>query len=508
MSPSVEPFNEAKYKALMDGLECNEVLLSNTRVENPVFRFDAEYFNKEVLSLVTRIKTKTNRLISSSFIVSKLAGFEFTEYFTPKNMSSNDCYIALTSKNVHQNQLDLSEFITIDRRVADVFLKRSSLKKNDVVLSYTGEYRRALTLFDGGYQLGPNVCRLTPIDRIINPHYLSVFLNSAVGQKILDREKTLSAQPTVAMSRIRAIRVPVFSKLQIEIEKLITISNTAQGKAGKLVGEAVEVLDRELDIESVQTSTISIKTLKDSFEVTGRLDAEYYQPKYDALFKALAKISTKILGGKNGIVDMMKSIEPGSEAYVDEGIPFIRVSDMSKYEITEAEIKLDPKVIPSPEKLFPKKDTILFSKDGSVGIAYKVEDDMSVITSGALLHLTVRDTSEVLPDYLTLVLNSPVVQLQAERDSNGAIIQHWKPSEIENVVIPVLDMEIQKEISAKVQESFALRRKSKQLLDYAKQAVEMAIEQGEDVAIEWLKEKVGYRASYKLIDERFGEVMK
>ena len=137
-----------------------------------------------------------------------------------------------------------------------------------------------------------------------------------------------------------------------------------------------------------------------------------------------------------------------------------------------------------------QKDTILLSKDGSVGIAYKVETPMSVITSGALLHLNIRDKSEVLPDYLTLVLNSPIVQLQAERDSNGAIIQHWKPSEIENVIIPVLDMGIQKGIAAKVQESFALRKQSKQLLEYAKQAVEMAIEQGEGVALKWLKDKI------------------
>ena len=489
MSPSVEPFDEAKYKALMDGLECNEVLLSDTKLENPVFRFDAEYFNKEVLSLVKRIKTKANRLISSSFNVSKLAGFEFTEYFTPQNMSSNDFYIALTSKNIQQNRLDLDDYITIDKRIADTYLKRSSLKKNDVVLSYTGEYRRALTLFEDGYQLGPNVCRLTAIDEKINANYLSVFFNSTVGQKILDREKTLSAQPTVAMSRIRAIRVPLFEKLQIEIEKYVTISNAMQVEAKELFSDASQVLVKIFDISSIPTIGGSIKSINDSFKSTGRLDAEYYQPKYDALFKILAKISTKKLGGENGIVDMMKSIEPGSEAYVDEGIPFIRVSNMSKYEITEPEIKLDSKVIPSPEKLFPKKDTILFSKDGSVGIAYKVEDDMSVITSGALLHLTVRDTSEVLPDYLTLVLNSPVVQLQAERDSNGAIIQHWKPSEIENVVIPILDMETQKKIAAKVQESFALRRKSKQLLEYAKKAVEMAIEQGEDVALEWLKDK-------------------
>lgn len=123
--------------------------------------------------------------------------------------------------------------------------------------------------------------------------------------------------------------------------------------------------------------------------------------------------------------------------------------------------------------------------------AYKLERDEDIVTSGALLHLTVRNTSEILPDYLTLVLNSTAVQMQAERDSNGAVIQHWKPSEIENVIVPVLDIDKQKELSEMVQKSFALRHQSKQLLEYAKQAVEMAIEQGEDTALAWLKERTG-----------------
>lgn len=239
------------------------------------------------------------------------------------------------------------------------------------------------------------------------------------------------------------------------------------------------------------TSTHSIKSINESFVRSGRLDAEYYQSKYDVLFNSLAAFTTKKLGGENGIVEYMKSIEPGSDAYVEEGIPFIRVSDMSKFGVSEPEIKLRGDIVPNPEVLFPQKDTILLSKDGSVGIAYKVESTIPVITSGALLHLSIRNKEEVLPDYLTLVLNSPIVQLQAERDSNGAIIQHWKPSEIENVIIPVLDMSIQKEIATQVQESFALRKQSKQLLEYAKQAVEIAIEQGEDAALEWLKDKVG-----------------
>ena len=53
----------------------------------------------------------------------------------------------------------------------------------------------------------------------------------------------------------------------------------------------------------------------------------------------------------------------------------------------------------------PKKDTILLSKDGTVGIAYKMNKDEDIITSSAILHLDVKD-EKVLPDYLTLVLNS------------------------------------------------------------------------------------------------------
>ena len=115
-----------------------------------------------------------------------------------------------------------------------------------------------------------------------------------------------------------------------------------------------------------------------------------------------------------------------------------------------------------------------------------MEEDIQVITSGALLHLTVKDTNQILPDYLTLVINSQIVQLQAERDCNGAIIQHWKPSDIEKVLIPIVDMDKQKDISDKVQESFRLRKEAKRLLDNAIRAVEMAIETDEETALIWL----------------------
>ena len=90
---------------------------------------------------------------------------------------------------------------------------------------------------------------------------------------------------------------------------------------------------------------------------------------------------------------------------------------------------------------------------------------------------------------MTLVLNSIVVKMQAERDAGGSVIQHWKPSEIEKVIIPILDNEVQVQITEKVQESFALRRESARLLELAITAVEVAIEQGEDKAMELLTNK-------------------
>lgn len=85
---------------------------------------------------------------------------------------------------------------------------------------------------------------------------------------------------------------------------------------------------------------------------------------------------------------------------------------------------------------------------------------------------------EILPQVLSLILNSIVVKLQAERDAGGSIIAHWKISEIENVLIPLFDFKLQEQIALKIQKSFTLRTKSKDLLQNAKIKLENAIEKG------------------------------
>ena len=105
------------------------------------------------------------------------------------------------------------------------------------------------------------------------------------------------------------------------------------------------------------------------------------------------------------------------------------------------------------------------------------------------MHLTIKKDN-LLPEYLTLVLNSLIVQLQAQRDAGGSIIQHWKPSEIQEVLIPIIDISIQNQIEEKIKKSFELKEDSKQLLDLAKKAVEIAIEKDENEAIKIINEEI------------------
>jgi type I restriction enzyme M protein len=324
-------------------------------------------------------------------------------------------------------------------------------------------------------------------EKTISPAYLHIYLASNYGQFQVRRNIRGGGQTGLILPDFKDLIIIRFSK---NFEKAITDISLQAHKyivdSQNIYKTAEALLLSELGLKDWKPTeeTESVKSFSESYGQSGRLDAEYYQPKYDELLNHISKYPTKKL---NTIVNIKKSIEPGSDAYLDNGIPFIRVANLSKYGLTEPEIHLDRKFYELMD-LKPKKDTILLSKDGSVGIAYKLEKDLDAITSGAILHLTIKD-EDFLPDYLTLVLNSIIVWFQAERDAGGSIIQHWKPSEIEEVIIPKIDKTIQQNITDKIQQSFALKAQSRLLLDLAKRGVEMAIERGEDEAREWMEKK-------------------
>ena len=473
----------------MDGHEMIEV--SYKKLEDIIdYRIEAEYFSKKFIKneqLLSRIRCKKFNTIANAVNGRAYSSEAFSQ--------DGDLYISkigdVTNKRGVENwdKLSLQEFEN---------KKGEFLTEGDILMTLTGDPPdvgkvNLISIEEKECTWNQRVAKITTLtDDYCSNYALYAVLSSELCRVQMERFAKGIRQRNLGNDCFSFVNIPIVSD---KLQKLLDLGISKhmhllqEAKTIYLNAEAELESYIKLDIYGNNNQPIAIKNFKESFAKTDRFDAEYYLPKYDKLFDLLNKVKTKSLGGENGITIIRKSIEPGSDAYSDEGIPYIRVSDITKYGITLPEKNLSLDTVENLEELYLKKDTILLSKDGSVGIAYKVDADLQMVTSGALLHLVVKDTNDVLPDYLTLVLNSYIVQLQAERDTNGAIIQHWKPSEIEKVLIPILDMSIQKKLAEKVQKSFQLRKNAQNLLDIAVKAVEIAVEQNEAVAIEWLKKK-------------------
>ena len=320
--------------------------------------------------------------------------------------------------------------------------------------------------------------------------FVFCYLNREAIRKIAaDNMVGTSGRQRVPTSFYEKLLIPIFPmSFQLEIQKLVKDSHKALESGKALYKEAENLLYESLGLDSKnplqsilnnqnQIPNYTIATLKESFLKTGRLDAEYYQGKYEKNEEVIKSFQHKPL---KSIVEIHKSIEPGSSFYRENGLPFVRIGNFDKFGISQSDVFLDSKDFAEGmlEDLYPRKDDILLSKDGSIGIAYVVENDLECVLSGAILRLKIKDKNSIKPQYLSLVLNSIITQLQAQRDCGGSIISHWRIEEIQNLVIPLLDSTIQEKIEVKVMQSFKLRRESKALLEQAKQKVESAIESG------------------------------
>lgn len=467
---------------MINGLDCREITLKKALL-NKDKRIDSQFWTTHIPKNSNYRYAKIGDVILSS------------QYGMSIEMNTDKIGYPIFRMNELHNMLtdlEVKKYVDVSSSEYEAF----TLQDKDVLFNRTNSYEwvgRTGIFYkndDTPFTYASYLVKFVSNSDVILPEYLTAFLNTGIGVRAIKARARQSVNQTnVNPKEVKEIEIPLLSMtFQKVIEKLFLIANKKRLASLSLYRQANDTFYRILKITSFESQkSNSEKSFSNSFKRSGRLDAEYYHPKYDILFETLSKHKTMLLGGENGLVTIKKSIEPGSEAYQEEGVPFIRVSDIDKFEISDPPIKISKDVVANIKNLYPKKDTILFSKDGSIGIAYKLENDMEVVTSSALLHLTVKNSEVILPNYLTIVLNSPLVQLQAERDCNGAIIQHWKLSDIEKVLIPVLDMSIQKEIADKIQESFRLRDESKRLLDIAVKVVETAIETDEKTALLWLE---------------------
>ncbi len=431
-------------------------------------RIESEYYNKP--SLIDKNFIKGNTII------------DHIQYGTSEELNEEFNGFPI----LRLNEFD-GFFLDIPRKYCnkiskDVF-NNLLLKKGDVLVCRTNGNpklvgKSAIVMEDINIAFASYLFRIKTKISSITPITLSVYLNSKIGRREIERNLMVSNQSNFSPATLRDIKIPIFPQ---EFQKLMDDIVTAAYHNHK---------DSKLQYSQAETLLLEELGLKDfnlihepCYEVNyydsitaNRIDAEYYQPKYEKAIKMITGYPFKPLGD---LFRLVKGIEPGSSFYSEEGKTFIRVSNLNKFEINNNNQQYLSEDTYNALKPYyqPFKGEILLSKDATPGIAYHLKEEIEGIISGGILRL--QPLSEIKKEYICLVINSLVGQSQIERDSGGSVIYHWKPAQVKKTLIPILPDTIQEKIESLCIESFSARRRAKALLEEAKKKVEEMIEKGQ-----------------------------
>lgn len=137
------------------------------------------------------------------------------------------------------------------------------------------------------------------------------------------------------------------------------------------------------------------------------------------------------------------------------------------------------------EELFPTNDVIVSSIEGSLDSCALIPKDYngSLCSTG----FYVIRSSFFNPETLLVLFKSKPIQMLMKKGCSGTILTAISKNELEKIPLPLITEDVQEQIAQKVQQSFYLRNESKRLLNVSKTAVEIAINEGEDAAMEYLK---------------------
>lgn len=152
---------------------------------------------------------KWNR-IDYLFFVTKLAGFEYTNYFTKSMISPNNEVPIVRAQNVRMNKFIENTKECISLKLSEA-LQRSALDKDCLLMTFIGAGIGDTCIYKAykRQHLAPNVAKIVPYALEIDLKYCLYWLISPVGQQCVSNIKKMTAQPSLSMETIRSILIAI-----------------------------------------------------------------------------------------------------------------------------------------------------------------------------------------------------------------------------------------------------------------------------------------------------------
>lgn len=437
--------------------------------------------------------------VGNIFFVTKLAGFEYTKFFTKEALSASNPIPIVRAQNVCMGLFKENKNEAISEMLSSQ-LERSALNKKCLLMTFIGAGIGDICIFPAERKnhLAPNVAKIEPFDDSISLDYAVFALMSPCGQRGVNAIKKSTAQPSLSMETIRKLLIPIpslreqrcislklsevlplvekYSKVQeeqnqlnVEIQYLFKKSILQEAIQGKLVpqkaaeGTAQDLLEqiRQEKQKLVKEGKLKKSVLTDSVIFKGG-DNKYWEKKGKIEKDITDEIPFEIPDTwawvrLSNITDIIGGYAFQSSSLKEEqGKRVIRISDISEQGFVNTKIvRYNGTPISDMYKL-QKFDIIMAMTGGTVGKSLFVrelpEDEL-------LLNQRVARIRNlwINVDYLYFVIIAPHIKKVISKQKNSTN-DNISMADISNFIIPLPPIKEQARIVSEIKQLTSIMR--------------------------------------------------
>ena len=466
-----------------------------TRLESDFYTSDSMIFKKSLTGakIIDFVQYGTSEELNEDGIgypILRLNEFDSNFIKTPSKSSNK------ISENVYENLKLYKDDVLICRTNGNPKLVGKS-----AIVPMNYEFAYASYLF-----------KVRPKIDLINSSTLVTYLNSKYGRMEIEKHSMVGNQANFSPAKFREINIPIFDKkFNLKIEENTYLAFNLLIKSQELYSQAESILLKEIGLEKEVTGlnpvevtnqavegsnpsmftnngankNVNVKSFKDSFGVTGRLDAEYYQKKYEVVIE-------KIKSYKNGFEPLFIACnlkDSNHNPKENQEYNYIELSNIGKTgDINGCTTELGKNLPSRARRIVNTNDVIISSIEGSLQSCAVVgkEYNNALCSTG----FYVINSEKINSETLIVLFKSDLMQSIMKQNCSGTILTGMNKYEFQNILVPLIEKKAQQEIAQLIEESFSLKKQSQHLLEVAKRAVEMAIEENEAVAMKYINENV------------------
>ena len=378
----------------------------------------------------------------------------------------------------------MSDVKFIKRDVHNGMLKRSQLKKDDLVFTITGRIGSVAVVpdnFEGNinqhsvrFQLETQITNIA-----INPRYVAIFLNLALGQSLSLREVTGGTRPALdykALYSLKTILPP--TNIQNHIVSIMR-SAYAQKKQKKQKTDALldsigDYVLKALGIEMPEAEKKK-RFVVYAGEIEGRFD-----PAYMRNISKIRSLKTPYPLTPIGKLLIEKPQYGANERAVDGNpetdVRYIRITDIDDYGNLLDDWKTAETI---DSKYLLQENDVLFARSGSVGRAFVYKNQLGkAIFAGYLIRFKF-DPEKVNPSFVLYYSFTKIYKLWLQSIQRTAAQPNINSKEFQSLEIPLPPLDVQNRIVAEVNKRLAhiseLRQEADAIVEQAKERVEQIL---------------------------------